>query len=154
MFKEMRKAEKKLTDQEMLTILENAEYGVLSTVGEDGYPYGVPVNFVYKDGDIFFHCALEGHKLENISFNNKVSFCVTTDVELIPKQFNTKFKSVIAFGIAEEVTGQDKTDIFMLIIEKFSKEFLEAGKKYISAASDKAKIYKIKVQHISAKGKK
>ena len=76
MFKEMRRKDRMLTKEELLDIMATAEYGVLSTVGEDGWPYGVPVNFVYNGGKIYFHAALTGQKLDNILFNNKVSFCV------------------------------------------------------------------------------
>lgn len=154
MFKEMRKQEKKLTNEEMYDILARAEYGVLSTVGEDGYPYGVPVNFVYMDEAIYFHCANEGHKVENIEFNNKVSFCAAVDVELIPEEFNTRFKSIIAFGEAKEVFGEEKIRAFLMIIEKFSNEFYESGVEYVKKAGYNAVVYKIKPEHMTAKGKK
>lgn len=76
MFNEMRRSDKMLSNEEMLDIMKTTEYGVLSTIGENGYPYGVPINFVYKDNYIYFHAALTGHKLENISFNSKVSFAL------------------------------------------------------------------------------
>lgn len=154
MFREMRRKEKMLTDEEMLEIMETAEYGVLSTVGEDGWAYGVPVNFVYKDGKIYFHAALVGHKLDNIVFNNKVSFCVIKDVELMPEDFNTKYKSVIAFGEAVEVPEEGKNDIYKLIIEKFSKDFIPSGLEYARTDGAKAKVFQIDVQHMTAKGKK
>nr|WP_312578531.1 pyridoxamine 5'-phosphate oxidase family protein [Sedimentibacter sp.] len=154
MFKEMRRSDKMLSNEEMLDIMETAEYGILSTMGENGFPYGVPVNFVYKDNNIYFHCALTGHKLENISYNSNVSFCVVKDVELIPDDFNTKFKSVISFGKAEEVTDDKKNEVFKLFIEKFSKEFIPQGMEYIKKASSGAKIFGIKVEHMTAKGKK
>ncbi len=154
MFREIRANKKQLTDSEMIEVLDKAEYGILSTIGEDGYPYGVPVNFVYKDGNIYFHCDIEGHKVDNLTYNNKVSFCAVTDVEVLAKEFNTKFKSVVAFGEAKEVEGDEKIQAFMLILEKFSKEFLESGKKYVEASGHKAKIYRIEVEHMRAKGKK
>ncbi|WP_291634802.1 pyridoxamine 5'-phosphate oxidase family protein [Clostridium sp.] len=154
MFKEMRKSNKMLTNDEMLEIMDTAEYGVLSTVGENGFPYGVPVNFLYKDGNVYFHSALSGHKLDNIELNNKVSFCVVKDVALIPDDFNTKFKSVICFGEVKEVLDEKKQEIFVLFLEKFSKDFIESGMEYIKKASSKAKVYEIEIKHITAKGKK
>lgn len=154
MFREMRRKEKMLTNEEMLDILATAEYGTLSTIGDDGWPYGVPVNFVYNDGKIYFHAALTGHKLDNIAFNNKVSFCVVKDVELLPADFNTKFKSVIAFGEVSEVPENSKNDIYKLIIEKFSKEFIASGLEYARTDGPKAKVFQIDVQHMTAKGKK
>ena len=154
MFREMRRKEKMLTNEEMLELMDTVEYGVLSTVGEDGWSYGVPVSFVYKDEKIYFHAALTGQKLDNILFNNKVSFCVVKDVELLPEDFNTKFKSVIAFGEVTEVPESGKNDIYKLIIEKFSKDFIPSGMEYARTDGPKAKVFQIDVQHITAKGKK
>jgi len=155
MFKEMRRSDKMLTEEEMLDIMSTAEYGILSTVGEDGMPYGVPVNFIYDGGNIYFHCALSGHKLDNINSNNKVSFCVVKDVELIPDDFNTKFKSVIAFGEVKKVEEEArKQEIYVLILKKFSGAYMDAGMEYIKQSGAKAVVYEIEVQHITAKGKK
>lgn len=154
MFREMRRKEKMLSNEEMLDIMETAEYGVLSTVGEDGWSYGVPVSFVYKEDKIYFHAALVGQKLDNILYNNKVSFCVVKDVELLPADFNTKYKSVIAFGEAAEVPEDRKGDIYKLFIEKFSRDFIPSGMEYARTDGPKAKVFQIDVQHMTAKGKK
>lgn len=74
MFKEMRRKECSIQNEQAIKLLEDCKYGVLSTVGENGYAYGVPLNYVYHKGNIYFHCAGEGNKLDNIMFNNKVSF--------------------------------------------------------------------------------
>ena len=154
MFREMRRKDKALTNNEMLEILQTAEYGILSTIGEDGYPYGVPVNYVYHNNKIYFHAALTGHKLDNIAFNEKVSFCVVKDVELMPDDFNTKYKSVIAFGKVKEVPEAEKKDIYVIILEKFSKDFMESGMEYMRKAGDDAKVFQIEIEHMTAKGKK
>jgi len=154
MFKEMRRSDKRLTDEEMFDIMNTAEYGVLSTIGENGYPYGVPVNFIYMNGDIYFHSALTGHKLDNIAFNHKVSFCVVKDVDLIPDDFNTKFKSVIAFGDITEVQETEKKDLYVAFLQKFSSGYMESGMEYIRNAGEKARIFKISVKQMTAKGKK
>ena len=96
MFREMRKKDRQLPRQEGLDILENGEYGILATVGDDRYPYAVPVNYVYTSGHIYFHCATEEDKLDNIHFNIKVSFVLLIKVKLLRK-FTTKYKSVIVF---------------------------------------------------------
>ncbi len=154
MFREMRRKDKALTNNEMLEILQTAEYGILSTIGEDGYPYGVPVNYVYHNNKIYFHAALTGHKLDNIAFNEKVSFCVVKDVELMPDDFNTKYKSVIAFGKVKEVPEAEKKAIYVIILEKFSKDFMESGMEYMRKAGDDAKVFQIEIEHMTAKGKK
>lgn len=155
MYREMRRKDKKLSEEEMLQILNTGLYGVLSTVGEDGIPYGVPISFVYNDDQIYFHSALVGHKLDNIETNNHVSFCVVNDVETVPDKFTTKFKSVIAFGTAEEVVNKDKkVDILKLFLEKFSNDFIESGMKYIERGIKVVRIFQINIDHITAKGER
>ena len=154
MYRELRRKDKLLSEEEMLQVLNIAPYGVLSTIGEDGIPYGVPISFVYKDNKIFFHSAIEGHKLDNIKINNHVSFCIVTDVEAIPDKFTTKFRSVIIFGTVEEVNEDKKEEAFKLILEKFSSGFMISGMEYIKKAGKGARIFQIEIDHITAKGKK
>lgn len=151
MFREMRKKEREVFDEELRSIIENGEYGNLATINEDGYPYVVPISYVYYNNFIYFHCAKEGQKLDNISRNNKVSFSVISSTEVIPKQFSTKYKSVIAFGEALEVFEEEKEEVLLRLIEKYSVEYLEQGKKYISAAKDKTVVIKIDIKHITGK---
>lgn len=154
MFRESRKPEKTLSESEMKEILTTAEYGVLSTVGEDGYPYGIPVNFVYDGKDLYFHGAKEGHKVDNLRFSNKVAFTVVVDTQVLPKEFNTKFRSVIVFGKAMIATDEERSKVFELILEKYAQTNIENGHKYVAHSGHEADIYKIKIEHASAKGKK
>ena len=89
MFREIRLKDRSVDDEKAIAILAQGSYGVLSTIGEDGYPYGVPLNYTYFDNCICFHCAQEGHKIENINFNNKVSFCVVTKSDVLDNEFDT-----------------------------------------------------------------
>lgn len=153
MYREMRRKDHQLSEEEMLHILNIAPYGVLSTIGEDGIPYGVPTSFVYKDSKVFFHSAVVGYKLDNIKINNNVSFCAVTDVEAIPDKFTTKYKSVIIFGTVEEVNEEQKIEAFKLFLEKYSSEFIESGMKYINDGSKNARMFQINISHMTAKGK-
>ncbi|MCO7124611.1 pyridoxamine 5'-phosphate oxidase family protein [Sporolactobacillus shoreicorticis] len=155
MYREMRRKNKKLSEEEMLQILNTGLYGVLSTVGEDGIPYGVPISFVYKEDQLYFHSALVGHKLDNIKANNHVSFCVVNDVETVPNKFTAKFKSVIAFGTAEEVIDNEKkAALLKLFLEKYSNDFIESGVNYIERAINAVKIVQVNIDHMTAKGGK
>ncbi|KEZ87022.1 MFS transporter [Clostridium sulfidigenes] len=153
MFREMRKKDREVFGEYIEIILTNGEYGVLATVGENGYPYTVPLSYVYQDNSIYFHCAKEGHKLDNIEKNPKVSFCVVTDTEVLPGKFSTNYKSIIAFGEAKELTGALKRDILFEFIKKYSQSFIEEGKRYIEKAQDSAKIIEIKIEHITGKSR-
>lgn len=154
MYREMRRKDRLLSEEEMNQIISTAPYGVLSTIGEDGIPYGVPISYVYKDNNIYFHSAVVGHKLDNIKFNNIVSFSIVTDVENLPEKFTTRYKSVIIFGTVNEVNEGDKIEIFKLLLEKFSGNFMESGMDYVAKASKNAKIFKISIDHITSKGNK
>jgi len=153
MFKEIRRKDREITKEEIKEILATGEYGFLSTISDNGYPYVVPLSFVYYDNSIYFHCATEGQKLDNINQNDKVSFCVVTDTELLPEKFSTKYKSVVVFGLASEVEDDLKEDVLFKLIDKYSSQFLVEGNKYIKGAKDKTKVVKIDIQHITGKGR-
>ena len=78
MFREMRRKERQLSAEAALAILEKCSWGTLSTVGEDSWPYGVPVNYAVIGNALYFHCAKTGHKLDNISHCDKVSFTASS----------------------------------------------------------------------------
>lgn len=154
MFKEMRRKEKQVTLEESIKIIRQGEYGVLSTLSSNGYPYGVPLSYVYTEEGIYFHCAKDGLKLENIENESKVSFCVIGRVELLPEQFSTRYESVVVFGTACEVFGEEKEKGLLALIDKYSQDFMEAGKQYIKNASDKTRVIKIQIDHITGKAGK
>ena len=149
---EMRRKEKMISQEEIMEVLETAEYGVLSTVSGDGIPYGTPVNFVFMDGATYFHCATEGHKLGNIAANDNVCFTVVDSVELMPDQFNTKYRSVIAFGKAEVLENEEEKKAALLgILKKLSPGFIENGMKYIDSSVDKAHVIRISISEMTGK---
>ena len=97
-FREMRRKKQQLTDEECISILERNTSGVLAVLGDGGYPYAVPLSYVFYDNKIYFHCAKSGHKLDAIQNCCKASFCVTDQDKVVPEKYTTYFRSVIAFG--------------------------------------------------------
>lgn len=97
-FRKMRRIKQQLTDAECMDILRRNTSGVLSVLGDNDYPYAVPLSYVSEDNKIYFHCAKTGHKLDAIQRNSKVSFCVIDQDQIVPEEYTTYFKSVIAFG--------------------------------------------------------
>ena len=150
----MRRKDRKLELSEVSEILTKGEYGILSTIGENGYPYGVPVNYAYFDNTIGFHCATEGHKLENLKHESKVSFTVVGDTCPLPESFSTNYESVIVFGKAKEASEDEKDDILLEIIKKYSPTFLDNGKEYINKSSIHSRVFKINIEHVTGKGRK
>lgn len=121
MFREMRRYRQKLSDEESVAILTRGSWGVLSLIGDDGYPYGVPMNYVYRDGRLYFHGAKEGHKLDAMRREPKASFCVVDSDELIPVEYTTYFRSVILFGRMDIVTDRERMrDIITVMAERFN----------------------------------
>lgn len=88
----MRRKDRQAGEEDILRILKENVYGVLSTISEDGWPYGVPVSYVYEDGKIYFHSATMGHKVDNLAHSEKASFCVVGKTELLPEQFSTPLR--------------------------------------------------------------
>ena len=98
MFREMRRFKQQLSEEECAELLRTVPRGVLSVCGDDGYPYGVPMDFVCADGKLFFHCAKEGHKLDAILRNDKVSFCIMDEGYRDEGDWALRIRSVIVFG--------------------------------------------------------
>ena len=95
MFREMRRKRQLLPHEESVAILKKMTNGVLALHGDDGYPYAVPVSYVYADGKIYFHSAPQGHKTDAITRDGKVSFCVVERDEIVPAEFTTYFRKIL-----------------------------------------------------------
>ncbi|MEG0156416.1 MAG: pyridoxamine 5'-phosphate oxidase family protein [Anaerovoracaceae bacterium] len=153
MFREMRRKDKCLLGkEESEKMLEKGSFGILSVEGDDGYPYGVPVSYSYNNGKIFFHSATSGHKLDGIARNPKVCFTVVEQDLVIPKEFTTMFRSVIAFGTANIL--EDKEECYSAmkgIGEKYSPGFDQEALDYVNRAWDEFLVIRIDVEHITAK---
>ncbi len=154
MFREMRRKDREIKRDEAIEILKNSDYGILSTWSQNGYPYGVSISYTYINGSIYFHCAVEGHKLDNIKNNDKVSFCVVGQTKTLPDVFSVKYESVIVFGRAVEVYGNEKNMALLEILNKYSPDYIEQGQEYIQKSNEDTKVIKINVEHISGKARK
>ena len=154
MFKPLRKADLKMEDLVAKELLTSGEYGVLSTICSNGYPYGVPMSYVYFNDAIYFHGAAEGHKHENIVEQSKVSFCVVGKTQVIPEQFTTNYESVIVFGQISVASGPEKLEALFATVEKYCSEYSEKGKGIIRNMEPKINVLKMSIDHISGKLKK
>jgi uncharacterized protein len=153
MFREMRNVKRQLDDTYIEKILGDGEYGFLATVGENGYPYSVPLSYVYVDNCIYFHSATEGQKLDNIKYSPKVSFCVVGKTKVLPDDFSTIYESVIVFGKASVTSGEEKRQALINIMKKYSAGFEDKGMNYIDRAINMTTIIKIEIKHATAKGR-
>lgn len=154
MERQMRRSDRAIPDSEARQILQAGEYGILSTVSADGQPYGVPVSYAYTGEVIYFHCAVEGHKLENLSSNNRVSFCVVGQTQVLPDKFATNYESVIVFGKAFEVVDDEKQAGLVELLKKYSPDFMEKGERYIKGDAPNTKVYKIAAESLTGKARR
>ncbi|MCQ4636717.1 pyridoxamine 5'-phosphate oxidase family protein [Anaerovorax odorimutans] len=152
MFREMRRGKQELSLEESVKILKRGTSGVLAAAGDDDYPYAVPLSYVYADSKIFFHCAGEGHKLDAIARNSKVSFCVIDKDQIVPEKYTTYFRSVIAFGKARMLSDEEeKRAALELLAEKYSPEFEEGRRKEIDSQFRQVRMVEIKIEHMTGK---
>lgn len=152
MDKKMRRQEKAMPQEETLEVLDKAEYGVLSTISADDTPYGTPMNFARVGDAIYFHCALEGHRMENIAGNKSVCLNVVDSVVLMPEKFNTQYRSVTVFGdisIVEDT--EEKKKGIKAIADKLSPDFEKEGLAYIEKAFSNMHVLKMKVTKMTGK---
>lgn len=151
MFKPIRNKKKEATREVIEDILKRGEYGVLGTIGEHGYPCITPLSYVYMKDCIYFHCAKEGEKLDNIKANNKVTFSVVVDTKIIPEKFTTDFKSVVIYGEAAVLEGELKKEVLREIVKKYSPDFISSGERYIENSGNATSIVEIKIKHVTGK---
>lgn len=102
----MRRFKQELPEQECQEILTKAYRGFLSVIGDGGYPYALPINFVYADGHIWLHSALEGHKIDAIKACDKACFTVIDNPVKEENDWWYHVKSVICFGRIHLVTDE------------------------------------------------
>lgn len=149
----MRRKDRMITKEKALAILENGQWGVLSTVSAGHEPYGVPVNYCVIDGCIYFHCAPEGMKIDNITANPGVSFCVVDHAVVLADRFAVRYASCIVAGVASEVFAQEKQAALEGLIHKYSRDFVPQGMKYIEKLRDHARVFRITVESVSGKAR-
>ena len=150
---EMRRKDRQLSTETAKQILKNGEYGILSTVGTDGIPYGVPISYAYADNCLYFHCAKDvGLKVANMKYQNKVCFTVVGSTEVLPEQFSTKYESAVAFGTVREAA--DKLVGLTLLQEKYSPDYAQAGKELIAACFEQVAVYEMVIEELTGKGRR
>jgi len=148
----MRRKKQLLSKDVTERILETGLVGILGVTGDDDYPYTVPVNYVFADGKIYIHSAKTGHKLDGIQRNNKVSFCVIDQDEIVPEKFTSYFRSVIAFGKAKIVTDETvKQHAMELLVRKFSPGLEVEGAAVIRREWNNLSVVEIAIDHITGK---
>ena len=152
MFREMRRIRQAMSQEDSIEVLKRCTAGVLAVSGDDDYPYAVPLSYVYDDGKIYFHTAVSGHKMDAIARQEKVSFCVIDEDRIVPEEFTTYFRSVIAFGKARVLSDEEKTEALVKLCGKYSPdEDSEHVDEEIRKSFKSVAVVEITIDHLSGK---
>ncbi|KKG64156.1 pyridoxamine 5'-phosphate oxidase family protein [Methanosarcina mazei] len=151
MFREMRRGKQLLSMEDTIAVMTRCTNGVLACSGDDGYPYAVPLSYVYFNGRIYFHSAKAGHKIDAITKNPKVSFSIIDEDKIVSKEYTTYFRSVIAFGKARIVEGDERLESFAALVEKYSGNQSEKARNKEISRCKQAHIIAIDIEHITGK---
>ena len=153
MFRDMRRIKQVLSQEENIKILERNTAGVLAVTGDDGYPYAVPISYVYADGQIYLHSAKTGHKIDGIMRNRKISFCVVDQDQVVPEEYTTYFRSVILFGTAELIAEEtEKRRMLEKIAIKYEKVHnIKEREQEINGSIENVCMIKIMIEHMTGK---
>ncbi|MDO4400161.1 MAG: pyridoxamine 5'-phosphate oxidase family protein [Coriobacteriia bacterium] len=147
----MRRKRQKLEDAEAREVLAAATSGVLSLVGDDGYPYGVPLSHAFVDGRLVFHGAVKGHKLDAMRANPKASYTVVQKDQVVPEEFTTYFRSVIAFGRMRVLEGDEKLAALRQLSDRFWPGHEAEREDEIAPRLDHMTVFVMEIEHLTGK---
>ncbi|WP_294581416.1 pyridoxamine 5'-phosphate oxidase family protein [uncultured Thomasclavelia sp.] len=153
MFRKMRRKRQELSFEKCQEILNRGTSGTLALLGDDNYPYALPISYYYEDNKLYFHSAKSGHKIDAIKAHCKASFCVIDQDEIIPSEYTTYFRSVIAFGritIVDDETEKYQA-IDKLALKYAPNDTLENRKKAITREWQPLCMLKMEIDHLTGK---
>ena len=151
-FRDMRRKRQQLSEAESISILEKATAGTLALLGDNGYPYAVPISYVYKDGKLYFHSALAGHKVDAIRQCDKASFCVIEQDDVQPKKYTTFFRSVIAFGRIHIIEDEaEKLETARMLGNRYNPNDEESLRKEMEKGFARMLMIRFDIEHLTGK---
>ena len=147
----MRRKKQALDEKACKEILERGTAGVFALCGED-YPYAYPMSYIYQDGKIYFHSARDGHKIDCLKKNSKVSFCVIDKDEIVPEEFTTYYRSVIIFGRARFIQEEDEIwRTIRLLSDRFSPNQDLRRDEEVKKDFNQLQMVEVTIDHMSGK---
>ena len=153
MLRELRRKRQALPPYDWEAVLTRATSGVLALAGDDGYPYAVPLSYLYEDGKLLFHCAKAGHKLDAVARCDKASFCVIDQDRVVPEEYTTYFRSVIASGRIRVIgdDGERRSAVERLALKYHPGDTRENRNRYIDSEWAPLCMLEMTVEHLSGK---
>lgn len=151
-FRQMRRKRQQLSQEESIAILQKATAGTLALLGDDDYPYAVPISYVYNEGKIYFHSALNGHKVDAIRKYDKASFCVIEQDDVQPEKYTTFFRSVIAFGRIHIIEDEkEKLEIVRMLGNRYNPNQDDALQKEIESGLSRLLAIRFDIEYLTGK---
>lgn len=154
----VRRQDRLLDESGSIELLRTGEYGILSMVeslDKEIGGYGIPLNYVWDNHSIYFHCAPEGYKLDCLKENPKVSFSVIGHTKVISHKFTTAYESIVVRGIVfMELTEKECMKALLLILDKYSPNNKEIGMKYAEKSFHRTNIIRLDIIEVSGKTKR
>lgn len=153
MFRELRRKKQLLTAEAAAAVLTRGTSGVLALAGDGGYSYAVPISYVYDGNRLYFHCARSGHKLDAIQREERASFCVIDRDDVVPEEYTTYFRSVIAFGRIRilEDEGEKRAAIEKLALRYASEDPPERRERAIQRDWAPLCLLEMSIEHLTGK---
>ena len=151
-FREMRRKRQQLSEEESISILRKSTAGTLALLGDNDYPYAVPISYVYADGRLYFHSALSGHKVDAIRKCDKASFCVIAQDEVHPEKYTTFFRSVIVFGRIHIIEDEaEKLATARMLGNRYNPNQEEALQKELESGLSRMLMIRFDIEHLTGK---
>ena len=151
-FRAMRRKRQQLSEEESVAILKKATAGTLALLGDNDYPYAVPLSYVYQEGRIYFHSALAGHKVDAIRKCDKASFCVIEQDDVQPEKYTTFFRSVIVFGRIHIIEDEhEKLETARMLGNRYNPNHDEALQKEIEGGLSRMLMIRFDIEHLTGK---
>lgn len=151
MFRKMRRFKQQISEEECIRILKEQPRGVLSMIGGNGYPYGIPLDHWFLDNKLYFHCAKTGHKIDAITSCDKVSYCVMDEGYRKEGEWALNINSVVVFGRIRIIDDEDKKrEICTALVRKFTddEEYL---RKELTNAFPRVNCLELTIEHMTGK---
>ena len=151
-FREMRRHKQALPLEECEAILRKATAGTLALLGDGGYPYAVPISYLYADGHLYFHSALSGHKVDAIRQCDKASFCVIQQDEVHPERYTTFYRSVIAFGRIHIIEDEhEKLAAARMLGNRYNPNDEEGLRRELESGFSRMLMIRLDIEHLTGK---
>jgi len=150
-YREMRRRDRQLANEESVRILNETFWGTLSLSDENNRPYGVMICHAYEDNKLYFHCATDGFKLDIIEKNPQCCFVVTLNPKFIKMKATIKYESVCAFGTIKIADAAEKGKGYRIFNKRYLGDVPEIITANMKTGAKKSHVLIMTIDHMTGK---